>query len=219
MKISVTEEIRQACPEFIGAVLQAPIQNTEYDEKLWNEIREEEARIRTHNTDYIKMMPSVQATRNVYKALGKDPSRYRPAAESLLRRVIKNQELYQINTAVDLVNLASMNTGYSIGTFDSGKIIGDVTLGVGRNQEPYEGIGRGPLNIEGLPVYRDQIGGFGTPTSDHERTKLELNTQHTTIFINGYDGNRTGVEACAQLIVRLLTEYTNTKNYEIEYFS
>lgn len=219
MKITVSEEIRQACPDFIGAVLRAPIQNTEYDRKLWEEIQEKEARIRTHSTDYIKQMPSILATRKVYKTLGKDPSRYRPAAESLLRRVIKNQELYQINTAVDLVNLASMSTGYSIGAFDSTKIIGDVTLGVGRDQEPYEGIGRGPLNIEGLPVYRDQIGGFGTPTSDHERTKLELNTQHTTILINGYDGNRAGVEACAQQIIRLLTLYTNTTNYEIEYYS
>lgn len=219
MKITVSEEIRKVCPDFVGAVLRAPIQNTEYDGKLWDEIREEETRIRTHNTDYIKMIPSVQATRNVYKALGKDPSRYRPAAESLLRRVIKNQELYQINTAVDLVNLASMCTGYSIGAFDSEKIIGDVTLGVGRDEEAYEGIGRGPLNIEGLPVYRDHIGGFGTPTSDHERTKLEVTSRHTTILINGYDGNRSGVTACADYIVKLLTKYTNTRTYEIEYYS
>lgn len=219
MKIEITDEIRNICPDFIGAALTATITNTEYDAELWEEIRSEEERIRTHNLDYIRGMESIQSTRAAYKALGKDPSRYRPAAESLIRRVLKNQELYQINTAVDLINLASMATGYSIGGFDSDKIIGDIALGVGHADEPYEGIGRGILNIEGLPIYRDQIGGFGTPTSDHERTKLSLDTRHTTVLINGYDGNRSGVQACAEMIANLFIKYTKTTDYEINFYA
>ena len=65
-----------------------------------------------------------------------------------------------------------LSKDYSIGGFDADKFVGDtLTLGVGRAGEPYEGIGRGLLNIEGLPVYRDAEGGVGTPTSDNERTK------------------------------------------------
>lgn len=218
MKITISKEIRNICPDFIGAVLTAPIQNTVYHADLWKEIHAEEERIRQTTPEAIRQMSSIQSTRAAYKALGKDPSRYRPAAEALLRRVAKGQELYQINTAVDLINLASMKTGYSIGGFDSSKIEGDVTLGVGQAGEAYEGIGRGPLNIEGLPVYRDRIGGFGTPTSDHERTRLETETTHLTVLINGYDGSRAGVQACAELIARLLTQYTNTTSYEINYY-
>lgn len=93
-----------------------------------------------------------------------------------------------INTLVDLINLISMRSGYSIGGFDIDKIIGDtLTLGVGRASESFEGIGRGMLNIEGLPVFRDAVGGIGTPTSDNERTKLSLDTKHLLMTINIYD--------------------------------
>ena len=84
--------------------------------------------------------------------------------------------LYQIDTLVDLINLVSLRTGHSIGGFDTDKIQGThLELGIGKAGEPFEGIGRGVLNIEGLPVYRDSFGGIGTPTSDHERTKMDHN--------------------------------------------
>lgn len=218
MKIEIAQEIKSICPNYVGAVLYADIVNTDYNDALWNEIREHESWIRQQKADFIKEMTPLQSTRLAYKALGKDPSRYRPAAESLIRRISKGQELYEVNTAVDLINLASMQTGYSIGGFDSDKIIGDAVLGVGKADEMYEGIGRGVLNIEKLPVYRDNLGGFGTPTSDHERTKLSLETKHITVLINGYDGNEQGVAHCAEIIGQLLKKYTSTQHYEIKIY-
>jgi DNA/RNA-binding domain of Phe-tRNA-synthetase-like protein len=142
-----------------------------------------------YTIDSLKLMPAIQATRAAYKACGKDPSRYRPSSEALIRRTLRGMELYKVDTLVDAVNLASIAYGYSIGGFDADKIQGDtLTLGIGRAGEPYEGIGRGPLNIEGLPVYRDQIGGIGTPTSDHERTKLSLSSTRLLAVVNGYGG-------------------------------
>ena len=99
-------------------------------------------------------------------------------------------DLYQINTVVDLINLISISSGYSIGGFDADKIVGDqLTLGIGKADEPFEGIGRGILNIEGLPVYRDEIGGIGTPTSDNERTKLAEESSHLLMIVNAYPGS------------------------------
>ena len=156
----------------------------------------------------IKELPGVEATRRVYRACGKDPSRYRPSSEALIRRVVQGKDLYQIDTLVDMINLASMKFGYSIGGFDADKFVGDtLTLGIGRKDEPYEGIGRGILNIEGMPVYRDAKGGVGTPTSDHERTKIELGTTHLLTLINGYDGNRETVASNAQFIKELLERH------------
>ena len=153
-------------------------------------------------------MSSIAATRSVYKACGKDPSRYRPASEALIRRMLQGKELYQIDTLVDLINLASIAFGYSIGGFDADKFVGDtLTLGIGREGEPYEGIGRGMINIHGLPVYRDAQGGVGTPTSDNERTKIDINTRHLLVLINGYDGNRDRVAENAQYILDLLSKY------------
>ena len=156
-------------------------------------------------------MTSIAATRRVYKSCGKDPSRYRPASEALIRRVLQGKELYQRDTLVDLVNLASIAFGYSIGGFDADKFVGDtLTLGVGREGEPYEGIGRGMINIHGLPVYRDAAGGVGTPTSDHERTKMTIDTRHLVVLINGYDGNEQRVRKNAEYIQSLLQKYSQS---------
>ncbi len=212
MKIIVSEEIESVCPGFVGACVDAVVENSTFSEPLWQEIHAMGEQYRqTLTTESLKEMSGIAATRRVYKACGKDPSRYRPASEALIRRMLQGKELYQIDTLVDLINLASIAFGYSIGGFDADQFVGDtLTLGVGREGEPYEGIGRGMINIHGLPVYRDAIGGVGTPTSDHERTKITLSTRHLVVLINGYDGNEERVTANARFIQDLLRKYANS---------
>lgn len=212
MNIIVSQEIESVCPTFVGAAVEAQVVNTLYCAELWDEIHALEERFRSElTTESLKQLPGIAATRNVYKACGKDPSRYRPASEQLIRRMLQGKELYQIDTLVDLVNLASIAFGYSIGGFDADKFVGDtLTLGVGREGEPYEGIGRGIINIAGLPVYRDAEGGVGTPTSDHERTKMTLSTTHLVVLINGYDGNEARVTDNARFIQELLKKYCHS---------
>jgi DNA/RNA-binding domain of Phe-tRNA-synthetase-like protein len=209
MIINVSQEIESVCPEFVGACVEAQVVNTPYCEELWQEIKALGERFRSElTTESLKDMTSIAATRRVYKACGKDPSRYRPASEALIRRMLQGKELYQRDTLVDLVNLASIAYGYSIGGFDADKFVGNtLTLGIGREGEPYEGIGRGLLNICGLPVYRDAEGGVGTPTSDNERTKMTLDTRHLVVLINGYDGNEQRVRENAEYIQQLLRKY------------
>jgi len=209
MKVIVSQEIERACPAFVGACVEAQVVNTPYNEALWQEIEAMGERYRQElTTESLKDMTSIAATRRVYKACGKDPSRYRPASEALIRRMLQGKELYQRDTLVDLVNLASIAYGYSIGGFDADRFVGDtLTLGIGREGEPYEGIGRGMINIHGLPVYRDAEGGVGTPTSDHERTKMTIDTRHLVVLINGYDGNEQRVRKNAEYIQELLRKY------------
>lgn len=209
MQIILSPEIRQVCPQFVGAAVSIQFVNNNSSAPLWQEIDETLLQFRARYTvDNIKEIPSIQATRQVYKLCGKDPSRYRPSGEALIRRVLQGKSLYKVNTVVDLINLASVVYGYSIGGFDADRIRGNsLVLGIGREGEPYEGIGRGILNIAGLPVYRDDEGGIGTPTSDNERTKLGLSSTRLLALVNGYDGNRIQVEDCAQYIVRLMKQY------------
>ena len=209
IKIKVSNEISTVCPTFAGAAIEARVTNSACSDGLWADIHAlcEDYKNR-FTTQTIKEFPGVEATRRVYRACGKDPSRYRPSSEALIRRVVQGKDLYQIDTLVDLINLASMKYGYSIGGFDADKFEGDtLTLGVGRKDEPYEGIGRGVLNIEGMPVYRDAKGGVGTPTSDNERTKMTLETTHLVVLINGYDGNRERVADNARFIQELIRKY------------
>jgi len=212
MNIIVSQEIKEVCPLFVGACVDAQVENTDYCAELWDEIHRLEERFRKElTTESLKELTSIAATRAIYKKCGKDPSRYRPASEALIRRMLQGKELYQKDTLVDLVNLASIAYGYSIGGFDAVKFVGDtLTLGIGREGEPYEGIGRGMLNIAGLPVYRDAEGGVGTPTSDNERTKMTLATRHLVVLINGYDGDRERVVENARYIQELLRRYAGS---------
>lgn len=209
MKVKVSQEIEQVCPEFVGACVEATVVNSPYSETLWQDIDGFCNKFREElTTESLKEIASIAATRRVYKACGKDPSRYRPASEALIRRILQGKGLYQLNTLVDLVNLASIAFGYSIGGFDADKFEGDtLTLGIGREGEPYEGIGRGMINIQGLPVYRDAKGGVGTPTSDNERTKISEQTSRLLVLINGYDGNEQRVRQNAEYIQDLLRKH------------
>ena len=143
--ITLSKEIKQNCSEFRGAAVFAEVTNTAYSEGLWQEIATFTQELRARETtDSIKYQPVIAATREAYKRCGKDPSRYRPSAEALRRRLMRGIALYQIDTLVDLINLVSLRTGYSIGGFDADKIQGtDLKLGVGRAEEPFEGIGTG----------------------------------------------------------------------------
>ena len=209
MKIIVSKEIESVCPNFMGACVEAKVENSEYCQELWDEIEMLGEKYKeTLTTESLKEISGIAATRKVYRTCGKDPSRYRPASEALIRRMLQGKKLYQRDTLVDLVNLASIAYGYSIGGFDADKFEGDtLTLGIGKADEPYEGIGRGTINIEGLPVYRDLRGGVGTPTSDNERTKMGIQTTHLVVLINGYDGNVENVRANAEFIQKLLKKY------------
>ena len=216
LKIEVSEEIKKACPQFAGVAIMAKVKNTPYCDALWNVIGEFTEKYRaTYTTESIKDMKTINATREVYKKCGKDPSRYRPSGEALCRRILRGIPLYQIDTLVDLINLVSIRYGYSIGGFDADKIQGDtLVLGVGEEGESYEGIGRGQLNIAGMPVYRDALGGIGTPTSDHERTKLSLETTNLLTIINGYSGS-CGLREAVDYMLELLKEFASAEEISI----
>lgn len=220
MNIIVSDEIEQVCPGFVGACVDARVTNSAFNQALWDEIHALGSRLRaTLTTESVKQLSSIAATRRVYRACGKDPSRYRPASEALIRRLLQGKELYQIDTLVDLINLAGMRHGYSLGGFDADRFVGDtLTLGIGREGERYEGIGRGLLNIAGLPVYRDAEGGVGTPTSDHERTKITLQTTRLMVLINGYDGSRERVADTASFIRQLLRKYAESDGGQVFFY-
>lgn len=215
-KFVIGEDLREKWSKYVGGIVYAEFRNTEHSDELWAEIDRYAEELRSKYTvDSIKQISGIEATRQAYKACGKDPSRYRPSNEQLIRRVLQGKSLYQIDTAVDLINLASMRYGYSIGGFDYDRIVGDtITLGVGREGEPYEGIGRGVLNIAGMPVVRDAIGGIGTPTSDNERTKMSMQTTRLLALVNGYDGDAEQVRQCCQFICDLLQRYADGKEFQ-----
>lgn len=209
LHITISPEFKEKCPLFRGAAIFTTVENSKTSSYLWEEINAEIASIQARfDASTIKERSGILATRQAYRTLGKDPNRYRPACEQLARRIIQGKGLYQINTIVDLGNLISLHTGYAVGAIDADKVEGSViTLGIGHPDEPYEGIGRGPLNIDCLPIYRDEKGGFATPTSDSTRTMVQPTTSHLLVLINAYDGNEEALQQAICYTERLLTSY------------
>ncbi|MDR0749512.1 MAG: hypothetical protein LBF62_08075 [Tannerellaceae bacterium] len=215
IQISISEEVAKVCPDLHILALSCDVINTESDVRLWEEITALEHTLKENcKLEDINRLLPVKATRQAYKKLGKDPNRYRPSAEALYRRILRGLPLYKINTLVDIVNLVSVKSAYSIGAFDMDKVKGGrLILGVGQEGEKYHAIGRGELNIAGLPVYRDEQGGIGTPTSDEERTKIELQTTRLLMLVNGYSGLE-GLEETGNYAWELLKRYASATNPE-----
>jgi DNA/RNA-binding domain of Phe-tRNA-synthetase-like protein len=215
IQVSISEEVAKVCPDLHILALSCDVTNTESDVRLWEEITALEHTIKGNcKLEDINRLLPIKATRQVYKKLGKDPNRYRPSAEALYRRILRGLPLYKIDTLVDIVNLISVKSAYSIGAFDMDKVKGDkLILGVGQEGELYHAIGRGKLNIAGLPVYRDEWGGIGTPTSDEERTKIELQTTRLLMIVNGYSG-LDGLEETGEYAWELLKRYVSAINLE-----
>ncbi|MDD4848302.1 MAG: phenylalanine--tRNA ligase beta subunit-related protein [Bacteroidales bacterium] len=187
--VTISPELQQCCPSLALGIICCQIQNQPTSPELWQEIETTAQRLKTAYTlENIKTQPQIFATREVYKKTGKDPNRYRPSSEALCRRILRDMPLYQISAVVDVINLISIETGFSIGGFDAAQVVGDVTAGIGNEAEPFEAIGRGLLNVAGLPILRDQIGAIGTPTSDVLRTSLQMNSQQLYMNINSYSG-------------------------------
>ncbi len=214
--IHVSPEFLALCPDFRGAAIEALVVNAPTSPELWAEIEAECARLQAEFTpESVKERSGIAATRLAYKAIGKDPSRYRPACEQLARRVVQGKGLYSVDTLVDLVNLASLVSGYSTAALDRDKFSGTtLTLGIGREGEPYEAIGRGALNIDRLPVYRDAVGGVATPTSDNVRTMMSADTRRLLVLINGYDGDAERLRSVVELTENLLRRYAQADEVE-----
>ena len=217
MEITITDRICEACPILTLAVITCEVRNSATSPAFWSEMEAEVKRFSaTYSLEEINKRPEIAATRKIYKTLGKDPNRYRPSAEALCRRIVRYIPIYKVSMLVDIINLVSIRSGYSIGGFDLDKIQGDIQLGVGTKEDVFEAIGRGLLNVEGLPLYRDSIGGIGTPTSDNERTKISMGTKKLLIVINGYSGIGRLQEA-VDYAIQLLKKYAGLQKYEVNW--
>ena len=121
-------------------------------------------------------VPGAADARALYKALGLDPTKTRPSNEALLRRVLKGEALYRVNTLVDALNLCSLRYQLPFGLYDLARVRPPVLLRKGRAGESYEGIRKGSVNVQDRPTLADEEGAFGNPTSDSARTMITLQT-------------------------------------------
>ncbi len=193
------------CPRTALAYVTANVLTRSSPEELVSELRARERSIQQlANPSSLLSEPQILAVRGAYKALGKDPARYRGSAEALLRRVVQGKGLPLINNVVDIINLVSVESLLPLGLYDHEKLREPIVFRAGRAGETYKGIGKYELNLEGLPVFCDALGPFGSPTSDSERTMVTAAAKRILLVIISF-GGRQGIERWAARTIDLLT--------------
>ena len=219
-KVTFDKDFSDKVSNYRTMIFEADVENCDTTEAQKCVMKDLAAEISSrYEVGEINSIPAIAATRKAYKACGKDPNRYRPSQEQMMRRIVKGLGLYNVNALVDAGNELSLKTGCSVGCFDADKVKGNViTLGIGRAGEPYEGIGRGELNIEGLPVFRDSIGGIGSPTSDNVRTMLTLDTKRIFVTVHLFDPTIDAYEV-KDLFVDIFKRWGRARNIKYAIFA
>jgi DNA/RNA-binding domain of Phe-tRNA-synthetase-like protein len=152
-------------------------------------------------------VPGAADARDLYKSLGLDPTKTRPSNEALLRRVLKGEPLYRINTLVDALNLSSLRHQLPFGLYDAARLRPPIVLRRGRDGEGYEGIRKARVNVDGRPVLVDEDGPFGNPTSDSARAMITLETREALVVAYAPSGCPTArlqrvIEETEALLIR-----------------
>lgn len=216
IKLSIAPEMKAKCPRVALAAVTAAVHAGDTPEELFAELLAAGERIaKLPEPRAVLESPAILATRQAYKALGKDPARYRGSAEALLRRVISGKGLPRIHAVVDVINLVSVEYRLSVGLYDAAHLAGDIVFRPGRPGETYKGIGKYDLNLEGMPLFSDEHGPHGSPTSDSERTMVTRETTNVLAVVVSF-GGRTGLDAAAGRMKELLERYAAATAMEIQ---
>ncbi|HVG89912.1 MAG TPA: phenylalanine--tRNA ligase beta subunit-related protein [Alphaproteobacteria bacterium] len=213
-EIFVHHALKALVPNLALGCISANVTVEKHNQPLWREIDQRLAHLTaTIKPEQINSIPQIAAMRSAYKALGKDPSRYRGSAEALLRRVLSGKGLYQINSVVDINNLVSLESLNPAGSYDLEKITPPIELRIGAAGESYKGIGKDLINIESLPVFADARGAFGSPTSDSERAMVTLETKKILMVVFSFTGPE-GLEQWTRRAAELLRQYSGGEGIE-----
>lgn len=189
INVSIDPALRAKCPRTALGCLSASVQAADTSAELEAELAACEQKIlQLPDPRAVLESPAILATRAAYKALGKDPARYRGSAEALLRRIIAGKGLPRIHAVVDIINIASVESRLPIGLYDLAHVRGDITFRAGRAGETYKGIGKYDLNLEGLPLFADDLGPHGSATSDSERTMVTAATRSVLAIFVSFGG-------------------------------
>jgi len=213
MEISIDQKLKKAAPCLRLGIVFATVEVTRHNKSLWQEIDVCIKDISKIKLEKVPHFAQIKGLRDAYKSLGKDPVRYRGSSEALLRRIIQGKGLYKVNTVVDINNLISLETMHSVGVYNLDNITSPVVFRVGASGECYKGIGKEIINIAELPVFADEIGPFGSPTSDSEKAMIIKETKKIMMIVIAFSKDSKLKESLTRA-VSLLQKYANAQDIE-----
>ena len=196
--IRIDDDILSRWPECRLGWLSYEAEPVENDAAVWERLEAflPELKGRLENTP-LADMPNLGESRRGYKACGKDPGRWRVSSEALYRRVRQGRELYRINSVVDVNNLVSLETGFSLGSYDRDHLKGELVLRRGLPGESYAGIGKDAVELENMPLLSDEAGAVGSPSSDSTRAMVTMKSRRFLTVIYSFSSREEVEKALA----------------------
>lgn len=157
----------------------------EFKKLVFDEVR------KRYSLETVKDVPVFRAFRDFFWKIGIDPTKSRPAAEALVRRILAGKPIPSINTAADACNLASIKSEVPLATFDEDKIKGKLTMRFALKEESFLGIGMTkPMSLNGGEVVISDSERIVAlyPHRDADYSKLTEKTRNVTILVCGVPG-------------------------------
>ena len=108
ISVTIDESIKERCPEAVLGLLQCKVSVHPDDEEFLALLNSKIAELSEVELSQANKRDYIQSTRKAYKALGKEPNRYRNSCEAMCRRIAKERGLYYINNVVDINNYLSI---------------------------------------------------------------------------------------------------------------
>jgi len=164
-----------------------------------------------YNLDSVKDHPTFRAYRDFFWSIKIDPTKIRPAAEALIRRILAGKPLPSINTLVDAYNLASIKSRIALATFDADKLEGDLLMRFAEEDEQFYGIGmKKPLILKGgeIVVSDDKKLIAVYPYRDADNTKVTEETENIMMLVCGVPGiPKENLENASRVALEYITRF------------
>jgi DNA/RNA-binding domain of Phe-tRNA-synthetase-like protein len=220
MKITIDTELGACFPDLNNILLHidgVKIQKKspeleEFKQQITEQTRNE------YNLESVKDNPTFRAYRDFFWRIKIDPTKIRPAAEALIRRLLAGKALPTINTLVDAYNLASIKSRIALATFDADKIQGNILMRFAKEGEQFYGIGmKKPLILNGgeIVVSDEEKLIAVYPYRDADNTKVTQETKNVTIVVCGVPGiNKDSLERASQVVQKYIKCFCNGKKTE-----
>lgn len=139
----------------------------------------------------LKDDPILRAYRDFFWKAGIDPTKTRPASEALIRRILRGNQLPAINSFVDALNIASVETRIAFAAFDADRLAGRLELRLARPGESMLPIGHAErLILEGREILiADEKRVIALyPHRDSEETKITDGSSKALVLSCGVPG-------------------------------
>lgn len=211
--LRIDPDMKEKWPQTRVGCLQYQVKVEKKNGDMWSYLKKDVfKKTRDAIFDYgVNDIPNIKESRLAYKAFGKDPSRYRVSSEALIRRIGQGKGLYEVNTVVDVNNLISIESGFSVGSYDCSKIADQLIFRIGRDGETYKGIGKEEIKIDCLPVLADAEGAIGSSTSDSERAMITEDATEVLTLIYSFSDSQ-DLEKAMEYGKKYLEQYANASD-------